>query len=652
MSGYYGPSFYNRPSRPGSLAASRANSSYRVPRTAPGSRPITPRNASIATPRNASFAHTIAGTTAAHTAQVTAANTAANTAPNSRPGTPGLLSEVNTKLENEAQLPQTERTSLNSEIERNEKGEPMIGRIAGGKYIDADIEDIDSDCGPIKTVECDMPLTLTEMVIHNEKEYIVLSFATGDKENPFNWNPWYKRSITTMLNLMTLFIGLATTAYSSGIGSMCEEFGVPEIMGQLGLFTFNIACAIAPMVLAPFCELVGRKVVYSSAFLCFSLIFIGLALAKDISTIIGLRLLLGLFGCVGTILVGGTFDDSKPSSNTTHIPRKILTQPPVYEPHHRGRPMAMFAFVAIFGTVAAPIYAGFIDQALGWRWIQGIQGLANIPLLVCIFVFFPETRGGARLHKRAKELQKVTGDERYVAEDDIYTPDVKSMLKASSVKAIRMLVTEPVVFAFGLWIAFCWAVVFLFLSVIPITFQEKRGWNEGVSGLPYVSLAIGTLLGWAAHHLQMRKYNALQADPNINIVPEHRLYGAMFGAVWLPVGLFIYSFTQYGYLSWVGPVIGLAPIAFGIFFVFESTYSYTADCYGEASSSAIAGQGLMRNTLGAVTPLFASAFFHNVGSQYAGLILALFGTLLSLIPFVMFKYGHLLRARSKLAKEY
>jgi hypothetical protein len=60
----------------------------------------------------------------------------------------------------------------------------------------------------------------------------------------------------------------------------------------------------------------------------------------------------------------------------------------------------------------------------------------------------------------------------------------------------------------------------------------------------------------------------------------------------------------------------------------------------------------MRNTLGAVTPLFANAFFHNVGSQYAGLILALFGTCLSMIPFVMFKYGHKLRARSKLAKEY
>ena len=126
----------------------------------------------------------------------------------------------------------------------------------------------------------------------------------------------------------------------------------------------------------------------------------------------------------------------------------------------------------------------------------------------------------------------------------------------------------------------------------------------------------------------------------------------MFGAVWFPIGLFIYSFTQYGYIPWIAPTIALAPIAFGIYFVFESTYSYTADCYGESASSAIAGQGFLRNTLGAVSPLFASQFFHNVGSQYAGLILSLLGTFLSLIPFVAFKYGHLLRARSQRAIEY
>lgn len=124
----------------------------------------------------------------------------------------------------------------------------------------------------------------------------------------------------------------------------------------------------------------------------------------------------------------------------------------------------------------------------------------------------------------------------------------------------------------------------------------------------------------------------------------------MFGACFLPIGLFIYSFTQYRGLSWVGPAIALAPIAFGIFFIFESTYSYTSDCYRESSSSAIAAQGFFRNTLGAVSPLFASQLFHNVGSQYAGLILSLIGTVLSFIPLIMFKYGPALRAHSQLAR--
>jgi hypothetical protein len=93
----------------------------------------------------------------------------------------------------------------------------------------------------------------------------------------------------------------------------------------------------------------------------------------------------------------------------------------------------------------------------------------------------------------------------------------------------------------------------------------------------------------------------------------------------------------------------LLPQLLSAFFIFESTYNFTSDCYGENSSSAIAGQGLMRNTLGGVAPLFASQFFHNLRSQYASLLLAIFGTLLTFIPFVMFKYGHVLRGRSKLA---
>ncbi|GIC92917.1 MFS transporter [Aspergillus udagawae] len=506
------------------------------------------------------------------------------------------------------------------------------GRVAGGKYLQELYDDhaLAPNDGPIQKVDVDMPLTLTETINHNGNQYIVLDFAEGDKENPFNWSPQRKAFISLLLCLMTLFIGLATTAYSSGIARMTAEFGVSSELGQLGLFTFNFTCALAPLFLAPFCELAGRRVVYVGAYVLFAIMFIGLALGQNIATIIVCRALLGLFGCVGTILVGGTFGD-------------------MYTPDQRAVPMATFSYVAILGTVGAPIYAGFIDETLGWRWIEGIQGLANVPLAIIIALCLRETRGSVTLAKRAKILRQQTGDDRYVTQKDLEAPGLKQMLHNSSVKAIHMLVTEPVVLAFGLWISFAWFLTFLFLSVIPITFEEKKGWSEGLAGLPYIALCIGTTLGFALNFLQIRKYRSIVADPAREATPEARLYGAMLGSMWLPIGLFIYSFTQYKELHWIAPVIALVLITVGIFFIFESCYSFTSDCYGENSSSAIAGQGFMRNTLGAVSPLFASQFFHNVGSQYAGLLLAVVAMLLTLIPFVFYWYGPRLRARSKLA---
>lgn len=512
----------------------------------------------------------------------------------------------------------------------------LQGRVCGGKYLEsvADASTAEEEQRPLQKVEIDMPMTLTDSIIKDGKEYVVLEFAANDPEDPYNWSKTTKWIITVILCCFTMFIGLATTAYSAGIEKMVKELNTSVIIGQFGLFAFNEACAIAPLFLAPFCELVGRRVVYVGAYLCFSLCFIGLALGRNIGTILVLRAILGLFGSVGTILVGGTFDD-------------------IFKPQDRSYPMAMFTFAAIFSTVGAPIYAGFINMKIGWRWIEGIQGLSNIPVLIIAIFGLKETRGSVKLQKRAKKLRQETGDDRWMAKEELETPGLKEMLYNSSVKAGYMLATEPVVFFFGLWISFAWFITFLFLSVIPITFGTKKGWNEGMQGLPYIALGIGVALGYAAQFVQIWLYNRKNNQANgADIPPEYRLYGALFGSPFLPIGLFIYSFTQYEYLTWVAPCIGLGCISFGIWFVFEATYSFTSDCYGTSASSAIAGQGFMRNTLGAVSPLFAHQFFTNVGSQFAGLILACVASLLTLTPFILFKFGPKIRAKSKAAIVY
>ena len=91
--------------------------------------------------------------------------------------------------------------------------------IIGGKYREQLYEEHSQefDGKLVQEVDFDLPLTATKPSQHNGGNFIVLEFAEGDKENPFNWNSKYKAFISILLCAMTLFIGLATTfttAYS------------------------------------------------------------------------------------------------------------------------------------------------------------------------------------------------------------------------------------------------------------------------------------------------------------------------------------------------------------------------------------------------------------------------------------------------------
>lgn len=102
---------------------------------------------------------------------------------------------------------------------------------------------------------------------------------------------------------------------------------------------------------------------------------------------------------------------------------------------------------------------------------------------------------------------------------------------------------------------------------------------------------IGCVLGYISGYWSDYKYNQATKKNNGRTVPEARLYGAMFFAPFFPIGLYIFAFTQYGFVHWIAPIIALVPMIFGIYHIFLATYNYTSDSYGEYSSSGIAAQG-------------------------------------------------------------
>ncbi len=188
------------------------------------------------------------------------------------------------------------------------------------------------------------------------------------------------------------------------------------------------------MILAPLSEFVGAQPVYLGSYGLFVVWFILIALAPNIASVLVGRFLSGVFGAAGVTIIPGTLAN-------------------IWRSEDRGLPVALFSLVAVFGTVAAPLYSGFIVQNpnLGWRWVQWIQLIINGGIFLLELIFLRESRGSVILTRRARKLRKETGDSRYRAAAELETPDLKALLHASTTRAAVLLVKEPVVLLFSLW---------------------------------------------------------------------------------------------------------------------------------------------------------------------------------------------------------
>ncbi len=260
----------------------------------------------------------------------------------------------------------------------------------------------------------EQPLKEVEAPQGAKDDNIILVVWDGDNdpENPLNWSVGRKWLTTALLCSMCLFIGLATAAFSTGIGPMTEELGVSTEVGQLGMFLFNGAFSVVPLFLGPLSEFVGRNPIYLGCYALFTVWFIPLALAKNIQTVLVARFLSGAFGAAGTTIIPGTLAD-------------------IWKTKDRGLPVALFSLVAVAGTVGAPLYCGYILQEKGWRWIQWVQLIVNGAVVLLEFLLLRETRA---LSSSPAELRSC---ERRPAINDTGLPQNSRLLRSRHCCTLR-----------------------------------------------------------------------------------------------------------------------------------------------------------------------------------------------------------------------
>jgi hypothetical protein len=189
----------------------------------------------------------------------------------------------------------------------------------------------------------------------------------------------------------------------------------------------------------------------------------------------------------------------------------------------------------------------------------------------------------------------------------------------------------------------------MLFSIYPYVFQQKRGWNAGVGELPLIGTVIGACLGGLALFISSQ-INQKKSSPNRKSVPEDRLPGAMVGGVLFAVTIFWFAWTaEYNSIHWAVPAVAGVFLAMSILLIFVVFINYIIDSYLMYAASAMAANTVLRSACAAAAPLFTNYMFDALGVGGAGSLIGGVGVLLMPIPFVFYKYGAAIRARSKFA---
>lgn len=212
-----------------------------------------------------------------------------------------------------------------------------------------------------------------------------------------------------------------------------------------------------------------------------------------------------------------------------------------------------------------------------------------------------------------------------------------------------LLFREPIVLVASLYMAIIYGTVYMFLGAMPIVYNELRGWSPGFGGLAFLGMAIGIIIGLGyAIYDNNGRYMSIEPSKR---TAESRLPPAIVGAVALPIGMFAFAWTNYPSIHWAVSIVLSAPFGFGCVLVILPIVNYLIDAYTVYAASVLAAAAVFRSILGAAFPLFTARMYHNLGIHWATSIPAFLTLTCMPFPFIMYRYGAVVREKCKYAAE-
>ncbi|KAI5288832.1 hypothetical protein KEM54_004808 [Ascosphaera aggregata] len=334
-----------------------------------------------------------------------------------------------------------------------------------------------------------------------EDEFLVFFDGEDDPLNPRSLPQWRKWACILTLAIGAGAVTCQSSIYTTTYDQIIPRFHASRELATLGLSSFIFGMGIGPLFLAPLSEFYGRRWVYIVSFAVFTIFLIPCAVAPNLATLIVCRLFSGLAGSAFLSVAGGSVGD-------------------LFSREQIGFPMMVYTASPFVGPELGPLLGGFINQYALWRWTFYVMLIWSGVALVAIVVFVPETYHPVLLKRKAQMKRQETQDDRWHATIE--------------------------------------------------TFGGTYGFSISEIGLGFLGLFVGMVSGvvtdpfWRRNFVRLVKNKEAEIDGPVEVYdPEWRLPPAILGAPAVTVGLFIFSWTMYSHVHWIGPIIGSGIFGFG-----------------------------------------------------------------------------------------
>ncbi|KAL3491007.1 major facilitator superfamily domain-containing protein [Aspergillus germanicus] len=458
----------------------------------------------------------------------------------------------------------------------------------------------------------------------NEKEAEFVTFTIGDPEHPHNWSRLYRWYITLVASMLVVCVAFGSSIVTGGLGLIEDKYNVSLEVATLTCSIMVCGFAVGPLLWSPLSEIIGRRPVYIISLGLYVIFNIPCALSPNIGGLLVCRFLCGVFSSSGLSLAGGTIAD-------------------IWSIEERGMAIAYFAAAPYCGPVIGPIVCGWITVGSGRLDLFFWVNLAFAGAILVLMGLIPETYAPVILKRRAAKLRKETGNPNIITEQEKTKLTFKDIIRTSLIRPITMIMTEPVLDLMCMYIVLIYAMLYAFFFAYPVIFGKLYGYNDGQIGLMFIPILIGAAFALLTTPLIENGFKKVCAirDPT----PEDRLIGALLGAPFIPISLFILGATSYSSIIWVGPASSGIAFGYGMVLCYYAVNNYIIDSYQKYAASALAAKVFLRSGGGAAFPLFTTQMYDRLGLQWASWLLAFIGVGMVFIPYGFYVFGAKLRAK-------